>query len=85
MSAGHRSLTRRDVHDAPAIIHQRKQLLRKEVHAFEVDVNYLIELRLGHLFEVHVERIAGVVHKLVKPIALPSLEGFADIGHEPIE
>jgi hypothetical protein len=50
-----------------------------------LNVDHVIELGLGHLLEVDMQRIAGIVHKVVKPFASPAFERLADLGHESIE
>jgi hypothetical protein len=77
--------SRWDIHDATAVVHQRKQLLCQEVHAFEVDIDYIIELSLGHFFEDSGQRIACIIDKIVKAIPAPELEGLTNIGYEFIE
>ena len=61
------------VHDAPAVRDQRQQRLREEEHALEVDVDQLVELRLGRLSERGHVAVAGVVNEVIEGVALPGL------------
>ena len=55
----------------PHVGDQRQQLLSQEKRPFELDVQQLIELRLGGLDERHMDADAGVVDQEVETIAVP--------------
>jgi hypothetical protein len=60
---------RRDRHNSPAVVNKRKELLRQEEHALEVDSVEAVQLFLCHLVECSVVRDAGIVDKIVEALS----------------
>jgi hypothetical protein len=63
----------------------RAAISGKEVDAFEMDVDHLIELGLRHLLKADVQGIACIVHKVVKVLPSPGPQHLAHICYEPVE
>jgi hypothetical protein len=58
----------RYVYYSAAIVHQGKKFLREEVNTLDVNIENLIELDFRCFVEAGMQRIAGVVYKVVEPV-----------------
>jgi len=74
-----------NIHDTPAILNQRKQLLRQEIHAFEMHVHDLVELRFGGLVEIRMQRTTRIVHQIFEAISPPTVQRLAHLRHESVK
>jgi hypothetical protein len=59
--------------------------LRQEIHAFEMNVHDLVELRFASLVEIRMERTTRIVHQIVETISSPTVQRLTDIRRESVK
>src|ERR1700722_3959736 len=74
-----------NVDDLPAVVDERKQPLRQQQDALEVDRVEPVELLLGQLGERGVARDAAVVDEVVEAIHSEIRQGGSHLIHESVE